>query len=157
MSKFKPPVKLTTQKKIFCDQILSGVHQTDATIAAGFSAKTATNKGSQLMREPAVMEYIEAGEYEALKKAEITAEWILSETRDIAMLAKDEGNYSAALKGVEMLGKNKKMWTDVQEHKFEVQQMGRVMIADPNDIDGEAIELEFNVGQEPNAIEDQSK
>ena len=143
--------KFTTQRKKFCDGVLSGLNGEAAAKAAGFSEATADSKASHLMKDPDVAKYIEDGEFKALQKAEITAEWILRETLDVAMLAKDSGDFKGALKGLEMLGKNKKLWVDVQEHKFNITEMGRVMIRDER---GNAMAMEFNVGQEPNEIED---
>jgi len=141
--------KFTTQKKRFCDNILSGLNGEQSATRAGFSKNTADVKASQLLKEPEVIKYIEDGEFEALQKAEITAEWILTKTKQIALKAEKDGDWKGALKGIEMLGKNKKLWTDVQEHKFDVTQMGRVMVSD-----GEhTVALDFNVGQEPNAID----
>lgn len=54
---------------------------------------------------------------------------------------------------LEKLGKHLKLFTDVTEHKFNVTEMGQVTINQ----DGEKVALEFQVGQEPNKIEDTKK
>lgn len=141
--------KFTHMKRRFCDNILAGMNGTKSAIDAGFSAATADQKASHLLKEPEVIAYIEAAEHKALKKAEISAEWILREIKDIVHDNKKD-DPRAALKGLELLGKNKKLWVDVTENKFDLTQMGRVMMKDAQ---GNAVALEFNVGQEPNLID----
>jgi phage terminase small subunit len=145
--------EMSTQKKKFADGVISGLSKTKAAIEAGYSAATASSKGHQLAADPLVKAYIEKGEDRSLHRAEITAEWILSETKRLAKVAEAAGDIKGALKGIEMLGKNKRLWTDVQEHQFNLKEMGRVMIAQGDT----AVALEFNVGQEPNALEGPKK
>ncbi len=53
------------------------------------------------------------------------------------------------LSALEKIGKHLKLFTDVNEHKFDLTQMGRVMVKDGD----KSVALEFNVGQEPNDID----
>lgn len=46
------------RKRLFAKNWLSGMNKTEAAIAAGYSEKTAQVKGSQLSRDPAVLEAI---------------------------------------------------------------------------------------------------
>ncbi|MCK5605238.1 terminase small subunit [Candidatus Pacearchaeota archaeon] len=57
------------------------------------------------------------------------------------------------LSALEKIGKHLKLFTDVTETKFDLTQMGRVMVRDGDKI----MALEFNVGQEPNDIDAQKK
>ncbi|BDQ95107.1 hypothetical protein PV0197_4685 [Escherichia coli] len=50
--------KLTKQKKKFADYMMKGLNQTQCAILAGYSAKTARSKGSQLAKEPCILAYI---------------------------------------------------------------------------------------------------
>ncbi|EHV9162356.1 terminase small subunit, partial [Escherichia coli] len=49
---------LTTQKRKFALALMSGKNKTASAIAAGYSAKTARIKGSQLAKDPEVLAFI---------------------------------------------------------------------------------------------------
>ncbi|WP_201490132.1 terminase small subunit, partial [Escherichia coli] len=49
---------LTTQKRKFALALMSGKNKTASAIAAGYSAKTARVKGSQLAKDPEVLAFI---------------------------------------------------------------------------------------------------
>lgn len=55
------------------------------------------------------------------------------------------------LSALEKLGKNLKLFTDVQEHKFSVTEMSSVKLV--GESEGETIEADFDIGQEPNKLE----
>lgn len=57
------------------------------------------------------------------------------------------------LSALEKIGKHLKLFTDVTENKFDLTQMGRVMVTDGN----KSMALEFNVGQDPNDADDKKK
>lgn len=54
------------------------------------------------------------------------------------------------LSALEKIGKHLKLFTDVTETRFDLTQMGRVMIKDGD----KTIALNFNVGKEPDVIDD---
>ncbi|WP_250320052.1 terminase small subunit, partial [Escherichia coli] len=49
---------LTTQKRKFALALMSGKNKTASAIAAGYSAKTARVKGSQLAKDPEVLAFV---------------------------------------------------------------------------------------------------
>ncbi|KDT76313.1 terminase small subunit [Escherichia coli 3-373-03_S1_C1] len=51
---------LTTQKRKFALALMSGKNKTASAIAAGYSAKTARVKGSQLAKDPEVLAFYSA-------------------------------------------------------------------------------------------------
>jgi phage terminase small subunit len=58
------------------------------------------------------------------------------------------------LGALDKIGRHLKLFTDVQETKHTFTQMGRVFVGDPNAIDGTPKkELTFNIGQDPNPID----
>lgn len=50
---------LTGKKRRFADAVLAGSSNRDAAIAAGYSAKTASQQGSRLVKDPAVAAYLD--------------------------------------------------------------------------------------------------
>jgi phage terminase small subunit len=50
---------LTAKKKLFAEAVLGGKSNKDAAIAAGYSAATASAAGSRLVKDPAVVTYLE--------------------------------------------------------------------------------------------------
>ena len=141
--------KLTQQKKLFCMHYVTGMSQEKAAIKAGFSKNSAVVKGCQLMKEPEVKEYIAQIAQASAIRSNLDADYVLRHIMETLETAKGEGDHRAVLKATELLGKHLKLFTDVQEHKFDLTQMGRVMLRDES---GNAMAIEFNVGQEPDDI-----
>lgn len=54
---------LTNKKQSFADLIIAGVGKAEAAARSGYSAKTAANKASGLMKDPDVIEYLTANGY----------------------------------------------------------------------------------------------
>ena len=86
-----------------------------------------------------------------------TEEMTLDDAACIKEITQDaSGNTSVKLhdklSALEKIGKHLKLFTDVTETKFDLTQMGRVMVRSGDKV----VALEFNVGQEPNAIDDKS-
>ncbi len=79
--------KLTPKQKLFCKHYLINLNATDAAIKAGYSKKTATKQGSQLLdktRHPHIAEYLEAKMKNRAEKLDITAEKVVTEIAKIA-------------------------------------------------------------------------
>jgi len=79
--------KLTPKQKLFCKYYLINLNATDAAIKAGYSKKTATKQGSQLLdktRHPHIAEYLEAKMENRAQKLEITADKVVEEIAKIA-------------------------------------------------------------------------
>ncbi|KNA40569.1 hypothetical protein ERYG_05097 [Escherichia coli M114] len=62
---------LTTQKRKFALALMSGKNKTASAIAAGYSAKTARVKGSQLAKDPEVLAFIARKEGETVEVDEV--------------------------------------------------------------------------------------
>ncbi|HBA9569343.1 TPA: terminase small subunit [Escherichia coli] len=62
---------LTTQKRKFALALMSGKNKTASAIAAGYSAKTARVKGSQLGKDPEVLAFIARKQGETVKLDEV--------------------------------------------------------------------------------------
>lgn len=62
---------LTTQKRKFALALMSGKNKTASAIAAGYAAKTARVKGSQLAKDPEVLAFIARKQCEAVEVDEV--------------------------------------------------------------------------------------
>ncbi|EEW3154282.1 terminase small subunit, partial [Escherichia coli] len=62
---------LTTQKRKFALALMSGKNKTASAIAAGYSAKTARVKGSQLAKDPEVLAFIARKQCETVELDEV--------------------------------------------------------------------------------------
>jgi phage terminase small subunit len=104
---------LTIKQKIFVEEYLkNGGHGTKAAIAAGYSEKTAYSIACENLKKPEIMKYTDEAKKAAAERLGITAEYVLRKTRDIAEDAAAKDEHSAALKGMDMLGKHLKIWNE---------------------------------------------
>ena len=62
---------LTTQKRKFALALMSGKNKTASALAAGYSAKTARVKGSQLAKDPEVLAFIARKQCETVEVDEV--------------------------------------------------------------------------------------
>ncbi|KAA6441447.1 terminase small subunit [Dyadobacter flavalbus] len=82
----KKEVKLTAQKKRFCDEYLVCENGKEAAILAGYSAKTAAVQASQMLSEVKVQEYLKEHKYKLDKKLE--NKYLISKERILEQYAK---------------------------------------------------------------------
>lgn len=112
----------------FCQYYIKDPEKNGARAArsAGYSEKTSRTKASQLLTRDDVQKYL-AGFYQRQeKRTEIDADWVLAQLKKVADRCMQEeavmsggeptGEYkfdsSGANKALELIGKNKKMFTD---------------------------------------------
>lgn len=183
--------KLSAIKKSFCQEYIIDKNGARAARDAGYSAKTANVKASQLLAEPEVRAHIDELNVRRSKRLEISADRVLEELAKIAFVdptkvfdVDEKGNLTFQgklsdlspeeraciaevsqtitenggstkiklhdkLSALEKIGKHLKLFTDVTENRFNLTQMGRVMIKDGD----KTMAIEFNVGQDPNDID----
>lgn len=103
---------LTAKQQAFVREYLIDLNATQAAIRAGYSKKTAGNIGSENLEKPEIRAAIAEKQAEIGKQNDITVEWLLGEMRSVYHEAKREGEYAAANKSLEMLGKHKGLFTD---------------------------------------------
>lgn len=72
------------KQKLFADEWLKDCNGTNAAIRAGFSAKTAAVKSSQLLSDPEIKAYIKIRQSELSESTNITQERILNEYAKLA-------------------------------------------------------------------------
>lgn len=143
-------IPLTDKELLFCERYLISSCATRAARESEYSP----SYGGTLLAKDNIKEFIDDAIACRSVRLRIDADYVLNGIRDVTEKAVAECDYSNALKGYHLLGKNLKLFTDVQEHKFDVKQMGRVMMKDDN---GNAIALDFNVGKTPNLLDGGTK
>jgi phage terminase small subunit len=95
---------------------LIDLNATQAAIRAGYSAKTAEQQGPRLLGYAGVAAAIQASMDKRASKLNLTAEKVLGDIERIANKAERAKEYTAALKGKELLGKHLKLFTEKHEH-----------------------------------------
>ena len=102
---------LTPKKKQFVKEYLLDLNATQAAIRSGYSQRTAKAQGSRLLTDVDIQSQLAKAQQERTKRTEINADYVLTNLRDIVEMFKVE-NPGASLKGLELLGKNLKLFTD---------------------------------------------
>lgn len=107
--KHKNKGKLSKKQEQFCREYIIDFNSSASAVRAGYSKKTARHQASRLLTKVNIQEYIQKLINKRSKKLEITAENVLEEIATIAF-KKDEDNNK--MKGLELLGKHLKLFTD---------------------------------------------
>jgi len=87
---------------------------------AGYSPKHARNNAYTLTQDPAIVQRIAELKSEQTKRTKIEADDILRRLVRIADKTEQEGDYNAAIRSLELLGKHQAMWTDKNITEMEV-------------------------------------
>ena len=110
-----PIKKLSAKQALFVGEYLICANATEAAIKAGYSEKGAKQLGSRQLSNPAVKREIEARESRRVDRLNLSADFVLENILRTAEKAREIGEYSAALRGYELLGKHLKLFTDRTE------------------------------------------
>ena len=81
---------------------------TKAALAAGYAPSWAHVAASQLIRHPKVKQRID----KLARRHEVTAERVLTRLDNLSIKAEETGNYPAAVRAEELIGKSLGMWVD---------------------------------------------
>ena len=93
------------RREQFCQQYVVDLNQTQAAIRAGYSAKTANVKGSQLMGFPEVAARVAELQAAVAERNEISVDQIASQLDEDRSLAYQQGQASAAVQASTQKGK----------------------------------------------------
>jgi phage terminase small subunit len=166
--------KLSDKERRFAEEYCVDFDRERSAIAAGYSEGSARQLAWQLLQRPQVAEYIRFLKAEQTARTKINADYVLQtiietvercrggvekiEIEDGEQIKEFPYDPKSALKGLELLGKHLKIFTDVSEQKHTFTQMPTVMIGDPTP-DPETgkpkmTALTFNVGSDPNGTTD---
>jgi phage terminase small subunit len=100
---------------MFVQEYLVDLNATQAAIRTGYSPKTAEVQGCRLLSKAKIADAVQKGIDKRSAKIGITAEKVLENIERIAQKAEEADEYSAALKGHELLGRHLKLFTDKVE------------------------------------------
>ena len=98
----------------FCLHYLKSLNATQAAIRAGYSEKTATAIGCENLMKPDIQEAIQKAMDARSKRTRLDADSILNGIADIAYNEEESG--TTRLRGYELLGKHKVLFTDKIQH-----------------------------------------
>lgn len=110
---------MTPKQEAFVREYLVDLNATQAAIRAGYSQRTAHVIGHENLKKPEIAITIEAAMDARAKRTAITADYVLEGIRDTIERCRAPGedfNPAQALKGLELLGKHLKLFTDKVEH-----------------------------------------
>jgi phage terminase small subunit len=110
-------MKLTAKQQAFIKEYLIDLNSTQAAIRAGYSKNTAAEIGFENLRKPHIKEAIDKEINKRSEKLQITAEYVLNKLKDIT--DNDDEKTADRLKGLELLGRHLKLFTDKLEHSGE--------------------------------------
>lgn len=108
---------LTEKERIFADEYIKTTNATQSAIKAGYSEKSASSKGSQLLRKVKVRKYIDSVMEKRSKNTIATADEVLEYlTKVMNGEEKDAFGLDASIadrtKAAELLGKRHMLFTD---------------------------------------------
>ena len=121
--------RITDKMARFIDEYMVDLNASQACIRAGYKTKNPNRVGPEIRNHPLVAAEIEKRMAYKQERNEVTADYVLDKLMAIVE-ATDKSNPQAALRGLELLGKNLGLFKDRQE------------ISGP---DGEAIKMEQKV------------
>lgn len=131
-SKKRPGKRLTDKMRLFCQEYMKDMNKRQAVLRAGYDTKNPDQMAEQLWAHPMVK--AEIARLQELKSAdnELTTKYVI--TKLISIVEDNQSsNPTAALRGLELLGKHLGLYKERQE------------ISGP---DGEAIQMEQKVKQD---------
>lgn len=108
---------LTPKQEAFIAEYLIDLNATAAYKRAGYVAKgnAAEVNAARLLRHAQVSAAVQAAMDKRADDLEISAKYVLDSIKRVAEAAESEGKFSDALRGYELLGKHRKLFTDKTE------------------------------------------
>ena len=103
---------LTERQEVFCNEFIKDLNAVQAAIRAGYSTQHAKKHAYTLLRQPRISERISELKGDSIKRTKIEADDILRRLVRIAERTEQEGDYNAAIRSLELLGKHQALWTD---------------------------------------------
>ena len=111
--------KLTAKQQMFVEEYLIDLNATQAAIRAGYSEHTAASVGCENLRKPYIQDAIQIAMKDRAERTQLTADSILKEIATIAYDKEEQANNR--LRGLELLGKHKILFSDKLVHDGGIQ------------------------------------
>ncbi len=103
------------RRESFCrEYVIDVTNQAAAAVRAGYSAKTAAQQASRLLKNVNVKERIAELQQEAAKRNEVTVDNVVANLVELRDEAKAKGQLSAAVRAQEPIGKTCAAFVDVK-------------------------------------------
>ena len=103
---------LTDRQDLFCREYIKDLNAQAAAKRAGYSEKMANAKAYQFLKVDRIRERIEELKKESMRRLALDADDILRRLVRIADATEQSGDYNAAIRSLELLGKHKALWTE---------------------------------------------
>ena len=111
----KVPEGLTEMQAQACREFIKDLNQKQALIRAGYKENFAAKKSAEVFKKAEVQQYIKALQKTLARRTGISPEEVVRRIMRIATHAEQEGEWNAALRGMELLGRHLAMFTDKQQ------------------------------------------
>lgn len=129
--------RLQGKMAAFVDEYLVDLNGSAACLRAGYKTNNPTRVATELLNHPLVLKALDERQTERRERLELSADYVIHKLIDIVD-ATDKSNPTAALRGLELLGRHLGLYRDRQE------------ISGP---DGGAIEYEQKLKEDNAALE----
>ena len=106
---------LTPKQLLFAHEYGIDGNATQAAIRAGYSEDSAASIGHENLTKPEIRSEVDRLRENAVERAYLNADMVLEGIKRTTLKAEEQGQYSAAPPGYELLGKHLKLFTDKQE------------------------------------------
>lgn len=106
---------LTGKRALFAREYVIDEHATNAAKRAGYSVATADRQGSRLMKDPDIRAEVDRLRDLRNDRLDLKADKVLEDIHRNARKAEKAGEYSAAIRGHELLGRNLKLFAEKHE------------------------------------------
>jgi phage terminase small subunit len=109
--------ELAPKMRAFATEYLVDLHQLNAMKRAGYAGtdRALAVTASRLMKDPRIRALVDAGMAERAARVNITADQVLGDLQRVARKAEEEGEYSSAVRALELLGKHLALFVDRTE------------------------------------------
>ena len=103
---------LTDRQEIFCTEFIKDLNAIAAAKRAGYGKLSAERNAYKFLKHEAIRKRIEELKEESFKRTAIDSDDILRRLVRIADRTEQEGDFNAAIRSLELLGKHKALWTE---------------------------------------------
>ena len=103
---------LTDRQEIFCAEFIKDLNAIAAAKRAGYGKLSAERNAYKFLKHEAIRKRIEELKEESFKRTAIDSDDILRRLVRIADRTEQEGDFNAAIRSLELLGKHKALWTE---------------------------------------------